>query len=149
MSAPTCASCQHFGHVYNSCGDTHDHVCGMSNQRRKEGMTRNADFLDHFRTFFDAQADSAICKHYADRPIADDAIIDLLRGMESSAVHGRGHGEFEFFSAENSLAYKLDGMFVKSDMHARPTGKPGNRVFWLLPAGKLELQRARAAGTAP
>lgn len=138
-TAAKCATCQHIGVMYHYNGFHYNHMCAMSDERRKEQMLPGADFFDHFRTFFDARADQEACKRYVERPIASDVTLNLLSVMKKSG----GRGEFEFFSKETSLACKLDGKFVRSDMHAEKS-KPGNRVFWLLPVGAAELMRVPA-----
>lgn len=135
LQAQKCATCQHIGQVYHSNGFSFDHMCWKGDVRRNESMSPNADFFDHFRTFFDARADQAACKHYGERPIVDEATLRLLSDMGPE-----GRGEYEFFSKENSLACKLEGKFVRSDMHATKKA-PGNRVFWLLPTGIAEINR--------
>jgi hypothetical protein len=139
-SSNTCATCRHIGVMYHTDGFRYDHMCGKTSERRAEGMPLGADFFAHFRAFFDAAAQQRACKHYEERPLADEKTLSLLSGMTVD----NGRGEFRFFSDENRLAEKLDGMFVRSDMHARKSA-PGNRVFWLLPIGKAEVSRAESA----
>jgi hypothetical protein len=129
--------------MYHTDGLYFNHLCRKSRERREESMPRNADFFDHFRAFFDARADQRACKHYIERPIADDKTIALLQGMAAK----NGHGEFGFFSDENRLAEKLDDKFIRCDMHAIRAA-PGNRVFYLLPLGEAEVKRVDTAAQA-
>lgn len=136
-TAAKCATCQHIGVMYHYSGFHYDHMCAMSDERRKEQMLPGADFFDHFRAFFDATADQSACKRYVERPIANDETVSMLKAM----TENKGRGEFKFFSKENRLAEKLNGKFIRSDMHARKS-EPGSRVFWLLPVGAAEVKRA-------
>jgi len=140
----TCASCKYFGNKYWYNGSIYSHSCLKSKERRAENMPKNADFMDHFRAFFDATADQGVCHYYEERPIAKPEVIKLLGDMAES----KGRGEFKFFSEENRLAGEIDEKFIDGDMHALKK-EPGNRVYHLLPAGKYELARVLKAGMQP
>ena len=136
MTKRTCASCKHIGKLYHYTGCQHFHQCGMSDQRRKEGMSPNADFIAHFRTFFDATADQTACSHYIERELSVDSVLKLLCAM----AENNGCGEFGFFSEENRIAEQLNDKFVKHDQYANV--ERGNKAFKLLPLGKAEVKRA-------
>lgn len=136
----TCASCQHFGNVYHTNGLVHYHTCAKSAERRAEQMPKEADFLTHFRTFFDAQANQSPCRHYKEKPVMDASTFALLKDI----LQQNNWAEYSFNSMENRLATKLSGELVENQQYAKTT-KPGNRIYRLLPAGRLELVRAEQA----
>ena len=138
MTKRTCASCKHIGKMYSTDGcDIFDHICRMSDQRRKEDMSPNADFMAHFCASFDARANQNACNHYVDREFATDDVLKLLCAM----AENKGCGEFKFFSEENRLAEQLNDKFIQRDQYAA-VSEPGNRAFKLLPLGWAEVKRA-------
>ena len=139
MGEPTCATCAHIGREYWDNGFTHSHRCGKEAVRRAEGMPKHADFLDHFRAFFDASAEQKACRHYVERPIADAATLAHLKAMHD----GGGQAEFKFFSEDNRLAEKLSGMFWQQAQYTK--GRDGYRVYRILPVGKAEFARTTGA----
>lgn len=145
---PTCATCKFIGQAYwgSSCdygGRTH--FCLKEKERRSEAMKPTGDFAEdfmrNFRTFFDAGALSAACKHYVERESLDPEKLAVLEAMAGTG----GKAAFAFFSEGNRLCEAMSGLFVERDEHASRQRKPsdGTRDFMLTSVG-FEFLKARA-----
>ena len=135
---PTCATCQNIGVAYWDNGFTVSHHCRKEADRRAEGMPKGADLFAHFRAFFDADASQKACKHYAERPLADAEVLALL-----DRIAPTGRAEVKFWSNESAAANRVEGKFVKMDVHAQ--APHGYRVYRLLDVGNAEQARAAIA----
>lgn len=138
MCNKTCGTCKYIGIVYHRGAFSYDHICLKSDIRRKEGMSVNADFFDHFRAFFDAQANQKSCNHYEEREVAPQEVINILLLMEQN----NNYAEFEFFSEENGIAEKYDRKFWCREYYYN---KKGFTKYKMIPLGKSELERYKNA----
>jgi hypothetical protein len=98
-------------------------------------------FHRNFRTFFDAKAINAACKHYAEREPLDPQKMAILEAMAETG----GKAAYGFFSDENRLCEQMSGIFVERDEDAAYRRKPsdGTRDFILTRVG-TEFLKARA-----
>ncbi len=132
----TCSTCQYIGLVYHDNGFAKLHHCGKSAERRQEEMPAGADFLAHFRAFFDAPTNQAACRYYEERPLCSPDVLALLQKIQD----GGDRLDVPYFSVDNTLATKLNGQFVERIEYSR-TKPAGHDSYRLLAVGKAELKR--------
>lgn len=145
---PTCATCKHIGQAY--WGSDWDyggrtHFCLKRDERRSDAMKPTGDFaqdfMDNFRTFFDAKAHNAACRYYENREPAkpDQArVLKLLQDCDGKIAFG-------FFSEENRICEGMSGKFVERDEGAARHRHPsdGTRDWKLTRVGKVEAARVQ------
>ena len=142
MCDKICGNCEYAGRVYHSDGlDIFDHSCEKQSIRRKEAMSPNADFMDHFRAFFDCRANQKACNHYSERNsrLNEDQIKVLRRiaNKEDICLNDKDY----------NIAYKMDDMYVSQNeyyYHCKEyeTNKYF-RQFKIIPMGKVTLDRQK------
>lgn len=142
----TCGTCAHIGQQYwGSAWDYggHTHFCKKEPERRRDTMKPTGDFamdfMENFRTFFDAKAHNTACKYYEERePLADE-----MRSILVELLNSDGKAAFAFFSKGNGLCEKMDGKFVVRDDCASRQRKPsdGTRDWQLTEVGRAEARR--------
>lgn len=150
----TCGTCAFLGGAY--WGDRSDyggrtHFCKKSDERRRDEMKptgdRAEDFMQNFRTFFDAHATRTACGYYEERAPLAEADILLLAAMRAN----NERGAFGFFSQENRTCERMDGWFVERDRWAsqQRAASDGTRDWRLTMAAVVTLNRIAATRGVP
>jgi len=142
----TCASCKNIGMAYWGASWDYGgrtHFCLKDGERRRDAMKPTGDFaqdfMDNFRTFFDAKAHNSACKYYEERkPVNSDQARVLKLLLDCG-----GKSAFGFFSAENRICEGMSGKFVERDEDAARRRRPsdGTRDWMLTEVGKAEAAR--------
>ena len=105
MEKLTCSTCKHIGSHYHDGICVQWHFCGKSTERRRDTMKPTGDFaqdfMDNFRTFFDASAQQATCHYYEEAPPLSDKDAALLVQFDDDGV-----ARFRFFSDDNTHAHQ-------------------------------------------
>jgi hypothetical protein len=132
--AKTCATCKHMGGLSWDNGSRQDHYCRKSDERRRDTMKPTGDFaqdfIDNFRTFFDASARSKACKYYEEAPPITAEEAEMLGRFDAD-----GEAELAFFSNENSVASRHNEKFYQRDWYRNVD--PGMCAYRLTDLGKV------------
>jgi hypothetical protein len=129
----TCATCKYMGGVYHDTGCRQDHSCGKTAERRRDTMKPTGDFaqdfMDNFRTFFDAGYRQRACKYYEEGAPSDADAAMLLR------FDDKGLASFAFFGPENAEASRHPKKYYEQDWYRKD--KDGYRSYKLTDLGRI------------